>query len=180
MKGSARLIDERERRESRHPLVGRQHVVDLAAKRRGARGGDRTAMELAVCQSRPMREQIAERDRARSGDRVLERAFGVLKYLQTFELRRNPSDWIVEVEPAFVEERQRSPDVTGLVSDAILKIVSRVTGRSLTTSRRPMASTRVDCPGRHTSVTAPASSPRKMCSCNVVSNSEGGWIVMVR
>ena len=62
--------------------------------------------------------------------------------------------------------------VMGFVSDAILKIVSRVTGRSRPTSRRPVAISRIGCPGRQASATTPASSPLAMWSCSVVSKGE--------
>ena len=76
VKGRSRLIDERQCREPADPLVGSQHVVDLRSQGLRTRRAYWTAMKLAVRQSGPMREQVAERDRARGRDRLVERTSG--------------------------------------------------------------------------------------------------------
>ena len=54
--------------------------------------------------------------------------------------------------------------VTGLVIDAIRKRVSRCMGSLASTSRYPSSLTCSTSPPRHTSVTAPASSPASIAS----------------
>lgn len=107
VKCRSRLIDERQRGESGHPLVRRQCVLDGRPERRGVLRADGTAMELAVREPGAVREQIAERDRARRGNGVVDGPFRMAEDAQVFELRRDPRNGIVEAETPVIEERER-------------------------------------------------------------------------
>ena len=67
----------------------------------------------------------------------------------------------------WIAARVREGAGVGFVMEAILKIVSRSTGRSASTSRQP-TQTALDLPSRQTRVAAPASSPASTTFCSAV------------
>ena len=99
----ARLMREREAAQALHELVGRDGERPLAQREpclhhrllEGARRREEAHFPVA----RAEREQIAQRDRALRGHRVVERALDRPQDLAVFQLRQPLIDRIVEPEP---------------------------------------------------------------------------------
>ena len=71
-------------------------------------------MELAIGQSRAMRQEIAERDRACGLVCLVQRSLRITQHAHARELGRTSRDRLVEVKASFVEHRQRRDGGRGL------------------------------------------------------------------
>src|SRR5690606_38142614 len=76
------LIDERQRRQSCNPFVGRERIVDLRTKSVRIRATDRAIMKVGVAQTGTVRQEIPERDCTRSVVAFIERSDGVAQDAQ--------------------------------------------------------------------------------------------------
>src|SRR6188474_1625450 len=83
----AGLIYQRQRREPRDPLVGRERAVDLRAQCLGARATDRPTMKFAVREPRSMRQQIAKGDRSSRLVGGVEQPFRIAEHAEVREFR---------------------------------------------------------------------------------------------
>src|SRR5918999_2969557 len=63
VKAGTRLVDQRQRRQARDPLVRCEGIVDVGAERVRIRTTDRATLKIAVGQTGAVRQQIPERDR---------------------------------------------------------------------------------------------------------------------
>jgi hypothetical protein len=71
-------------------------------------------MELAIGQSRAMRQEIAERDRACGLVCLIQRSLRIAQHARVREFGRTSRDRFVEVKASFIEHRQRRDGGHGL------------------------------------------------------------------
>ena len=102
----AGLIEQRQRGEPLHPIVGRHLAVEHVAQDALILVRDRTHRAEAIGEPRTVGEEIVEGDLARRRHGLIERTLGILQHTGILELRRPFRDGIVELELALLHQHQ--------------------------------------------------------------------------
>ena len=117
---TARLVLERHRPDDRHQPVRCRHGARGGWSEHEPRRGQRAERQLCgssaevVAEAHPEREQVPNRDRPLGGHRLVERRRSGHQHPAIGELGQPGIDRVVEPDPSFVDEHQRSQRGEGL------------------------------------------------------------------